>query len=282
MTDYDAAAHISEETKNAAITTPVAIVSGAILTAIFGFFVNVSLCYGIRDLSALPGPTGLVFSQILWDNLGKGGALVLWSFVIMVQTITGMSCQLACVRSIYAISRDNALPDRKILAKVWSRTQTPVNALIFTVIIQTLLVLLYLASFVAINAVFSISAVALDLSYMIPILAKLWISVTNTDVKFQPGPFSLGRWSVAINIYAIVWTILETGVLVMPQISPVTGSTMNYTGPIMAGVCGLSWTWYMLYWYRHYHGPGIGLKVNKELNRSSATGSNEKVEILSV
>jgi len=282
MTDYDAAAHISEETKNAAITTPVAIVSSVILTGIFGFFVNVSLCYGIRDLGALPGPTGLVFSQILWDNLGKRGALALWSFVIMVQTITGTTCQLACIRSIYAISRDNALPDRKLLAKVWSKTQTPVNAVIFTVIIQTLFGLLYLASYVAINAIFSITAVALDLSYMVPIIAKLWISVTNTDVKFQPGPFSLGRWSAAVNIYAIAWTLLETGVLVMPQISPVTGSTMNYAGPIMVGVCGLSWIWYMLYWHRHYHGPGIDLKTNKEFDRSSATDSNEKDEGSSV
>lgn len=92
------------------------------MTAFLGFFINVALCYGIRDLSTLPGPTGLVFAQvsvdlttllsleqglivrtrqILWDNLGKRGGLVLWSFVIIVQTITGAACQLSCVRSEY-------------------------------------------------------------------------------------------------------------------------------------------------------------------------------------
>lgn len=55
---------IAEETKNAAVAVPAAIVNGVVLTAILGFFVNVSLCYGIRDLSALPGPTGLVFAQV--------------------------------------------------------------------------------------------------------------------------------------------------------------------------------------------------------------------------
>lgn len=37
-------------------------------------------------------------------------------------------------------------------------------------------------------------------------------------------------------------------VLIMPQVFPVTSQTMNYAGPIMAGVCGLSWIWYKLYW----------------------------------
>lgn len=73
--------------KNAAVTAPVAIVSAGkhafivftacwshidaiyyylvIITAILGFFVNVSLCYGIRDLTVLPGPTGLAVSQVV-------------------------------------------------------------------------------------------------------------------------------------------------------------------------------------------------------------------------
>ncbi|THH08402.1 hypothetical protein EW145_g2730 [Phellinidium pouzarii] len=257
MTDYDGAAHLSEEVKNAAVVAPVAIVSAVGITSVLGFFTNISICYGIRDMNALPGPTGLVFSQVLWDNLGKRGALALWSFVIIVQIMTAISCQLACIRSIYAISRDNALPDRRLFAKVWSRTGTPVNAVILTVVIATVFGLLYLASIVAINAVFSITAVALDVSYMIPVIAKVCISLQKRpSVKFIPGPFSLGKWSIAINVYAILWTCLETGVLIMPQLHPVTASTMNYAGSIMGGVCGLSWIWFKLYWHRYYHGPG--------------------------
>lgn len=77
---------ISEEVKNAAVAAPVAIIVGGKLknfrflsilhsassdnhnpvatTAFLGFFLVISLCYGIRDLSALPGPTGLVFAQV--------------------------------------------------------------------------------------------------------------------------------------------------------------------------------------------------------------------------
>lgn len=45
----------------------------------------------------------------------------------------------------------NALPDRKLLAKVWSKTQTPVNAVIFTVLISNIFGLLLLASIVAVR-----------------------------------------------------------------------------------------------------------------------------------
>lgn len=75
---------ISEEVKNAAVAAPVAIIVGGkpnqlqitlatvssdvrnpvATTAFLGFFLVISLCYGIHDLSALPGPTGLVFAQV--------------------------------------------------------------------------------------------------------------------------------------------------------------------------------------------------------------------------
>lgn len=45
----------------------------------------------------------------------------------------------------------NGLPDRKLLAKVWNRTSTPVNAAVSVVIVETLFGLLSLASSVAVG-----------------------------------------------------------------------------------------------------------------------------------
>lgn len=39
----------------------------------------------------------------MWDTLGKRGSLALWSFVIVVQTMTAATCQLACIRSMYSL-----------------------------------------------------------------------------------------------------------------------------------------------------------------------------------
>ncbi|KAL5514455.1 hypothetical protein ACEPAG_2543 [Sanghuangporus baumii] len=281
MTDYDGAAHLSEEVKNAAVAAPVAIVTAVCVTSVLGFFTIVSICYGIRDFSALPGPTGLAFSQILWDNLGKRGSLALWSFVIIVQTMTAATCQLACIRSIYAISRDNALPDKRFFSKVWKVTGTPINAVVLTVIVATIFGLLDLASVVAVNAIFSITAVALDLSYMIPVIAKLCIWIQkNPSVTFEPGPFHMGKIGYFVNVYAVLWTLLETGILIMPQVRPVTAQTMNYAGPIMGFVCGASWIWYKLYWHRYYLGPGRhgSSNVRSEKDKMKERESSDREE----
>ncbi|KAF8522492.1 amino acid/polyamine transporter I [Hysterangium stoloniferum] len=203
LTGYDACAHMSEETKHPAVVAPVAITLSVAITAVVGFFVNVSLCYGIRDLNSLPGPTGLVFSQILWDNLGGGGAIFVMSLIITPLLLGVGAVQLVTVRAIYALSRDNGLPDGKLLSKVWKVTQTPVNALIFVVIISILFGLLSFASSVA---VCMIQSVALDLSYAIPVFGKVLIHFqSNPDTEFTPGPFHMGKWGYYVNMYAISW-----------------------------------------------------------------------------
>ena len=45
----------------------------------------------------------------------------------------------------------NAPPDRKLFSKVWSKTQTPVLAVVLTVIISALLGLFSLASLIAVS-----------------------------------------------------------------------------------------------------------------------------------
>lgn len=100
-TSISTRADLSEEVVNAGEAIPLAIMVGSITTAILGFFVNVALCYGIKNISALPGPTGLVVPQILWDNLGQAGGLVVFSFIIAVQAVVAMTCQLSSIRCVF-------------------------------------------------------------------------------------------------------------------------------------------------------------------------------------
>ncbi|KZO92533.1 amino acid transporter [Calocera viscosa TUFC12733] len=259
LTDYDGTAHLSEEIKNASTVAPVAIMWAVGLTTFFGFWLNVALMYGAGDFTALPGPTGMAFAQILWNNLGTVGTMVIWIIVIIVELLTGVVCQLACIRSIYALSRDRLLPDFQLLARVSPLTKTPINASIFTAVIASLLGLLYLGSPVAINAVFSVTAVGLDVTYAIPTAFRLLAThFPSWEVHYQPGPFSLGRWSYWICAYAVVWTAFEAGILVMPQVYPVNAQTMNYAGPILGFVIAASFVWYLLRARKWYIGPAGG------------------------
>jgi hypothetical protein len=66
--------------------------------------------------------------------------------------------------------------------------------------------LLDLASPIAANAIFSLCAIALDSSYIIPIACRR-IFRNHPEVQFKPGPFYMGTIGWAANITCIVWTV---------------------------------------------------------------------------
>ena len=79
----------------------------------------------------------------------------------------------ACSRTVYAFSRDHGLPDKGLFGRVSTLTQTPLPAIWVTTVFSVLPGLLDFASPVAANAIFSLTAMALDISYIIPIF--LWV-----------------------------------------------------------------------------------------------------------
>ena len=68
-------------------------------------------------------------------------------------------------------------------------TQTPVNTVFYVAFFSLLLGLLAFAGAEAVNAVFSLSIVALYIAYAIPIVARFVF-----DNDFKPGPFHLGAF----------------------------------------------------------------------------------------
>lgn len=179
MTDYDAAAHISEEVKKASIAAPVAIFVAVIGTGMIGWVLNVVLIICSGDLAELPGPSGSAFLQIMTNRMGKTGALIIWPFVCLVAFFTVQTATQANARTFYAFSRDGGLPDRGLFGKVNRFTKTPVWAVWLTIGIAAALGCLYWASEIAVEAVFSMCAVALDLSYLIPIVARRVFEVSG-------------------------------------------------------------------------------------------------------
>jgi len=58
----------------------------------------------------------------------------------------------------------------------------------------------------ALNAIFSLCAIALDSSYAVPVLCKVLFH-DHPEVQFKPGPFSLGTGLLGktINLTAVTW-----------------------------------------------------------------------------
>ncbi|OBZ74607.1 putative amino-acid permease C15C4.04c [Grifola frondosa] len=136
-------------------------------------------------------------------------------------------------------------PDRDYFGHISTWTKTPLRAIWLTTITSILPGLLDLASPIALNAIFALTAMALDLSYIIPIFLRRWYR-NHPEVNFKPGPFYMGDGLLgwAANVNCILWTLFVVVIFSMPTILPVTKDNMNYASVITGGVIILSFVWY--------------------------------------
>lgn len=259
MTDYDAAAHISEEVKKAAIAAPVAIFVAVLGTGMIGWILNVVLVLCSGPLENLPGASGNAFLEIMVLRMGKTGALIIWPFVCMVAFFTVQTATQANARTFYAFSRDGGLPDRGLFGKINAYTKTPIFAVWLVIAIAILMGCLDWASTIAVQAIFSMCAVALDISYTIPIIGRR-IFENHPDVNFEPGPFYMGKYGKVVNYIMLVWTAFEVVILSFPAYKPITAQTMNYSSIITIGTVLCSLIWYFTSAHKHYFGPRSNLE----------------------
>ncbi|WFD03810.1 polyamine transporter tpo5 [Malassezia obtusa] len=259
MTDYDATAHISEEVHRAAIAAPVAIMIAVLGTGMVGWLLNIVLVIvsgRVSQTDPAKWPGGLAMAEIIFRRIGKVGFLVIWPFVCCVAFFVVTTALQANARSFYAFSRDRGLPDRGFFAKINRVTGTTVNAVWLVIFPCILLGCLGLASYDALSAIFALAALGMDFSYLIPIVCRQ-IFQDHPEVRFVPGPFTLGRgwFGRIVNGIAIFWTLFECTILSIPLSLPITAPTFNYSWVIMLGVVLCALIWYVVYAHRHYHGP---------------------------
>ena len=232
FTGYDASAHMSEETRNPAIAGPKGIVNSILVSLVAGLVLIIGVTYAITNNynSALASSTGVPPVQIWIDALGRHGGELLLVIAFVAQFYCGMASVTANSRMIYAFSRDGALPASGFWHRINPRTRTPTNSIWFAAVFAFILGVPYLWSPVAYAAVTSIAVIGLYIAYVIPTLLR-----RLAGDRFQPGPWSLGKWSPVVGWIGIVWVVIITVLFVLPEVSPVTKDTFNYA-PVAVGV----------------------------------------------
>ena len=116
------------------------------------------------DIEAISG-SAQPMAQIFFNSFGQKGALGIWAVIVVVQYMMGSSIVLSASRQAFAFARDGALPFSGWLYRMNKYTETPVNTVWFTCGFAILLGLLVFAGTQAINAIFSLSIVALYIAY---------------------------------------------------------------------------------------------------------------------
>ncbi|UZJ57577.1 hypothetical protein CBS101457_006897 [Exobasidium rhododendri] len=261
-TGYDSAVHVAEETKNAAKTAPLAIMSAVFGTSFMGFALAIVTSFAVSDLQGAATSTlGVPMAQILYDHLGKRGMLALWSFIIVVQVNTAAAQLVDASRVVFAFSRDGALPGSRYWSRINKHTQTPVFAVFFVVLGAALLGLLTL-QLAAGLALFSCAVIALYISYAIPIFLRLMTP------DFQRGPWHLGKFSRPIAAIAVAWVSFITIVLLFPLDLNPGIVNMNWAILILGVITLGSLTWWLVDAHKWFTGPIRTIQDHEKENSS--------------
>jgi amino acid transporter len=266
ITGFDASAHMTEETHDAAVSGPRGIVTAIWVSVLAGFVLMLGLsvavpyAVGSADYFNL-ATTGIVAGPtIIVTAIGGNLAKFLLFAIMVAQFFCGMSSITANSRMIYAFSRDGAIPGSSLWHKINPRTRTPTNSIWFAVVGAMILALpsLYTNAgyAVAFFAIVSVAVVGLYVSYVIPVFLR------RVNPGFQPGPWHLGRASAPIGWIAVVWVVLILFPLMGPQFNPFAGgvftvNSFNFAPVVMLLVIGFAGIYWMVSAKNWFTGPKV-------------------------
>ena len=246
ITGFDASAHLSEETNNAAWNAPLGVLMSVGVSAIFGFFLLISLLFSIQNFdTTVDSSVGQPVTQILVDIFGNKGAIALMTLIIVCVWHCGLFSMTSNSRMMFGFARDRGLP--RFFTTVSAKYQAPIRTVCLAAFLSFLLAIPSLGSSVAFSAATSIATIGLYVSYGLPILIGL-IYPSN----FQKGPFNLRALSRPIATVACCWIAFITIVFCLPELNPVNSQTLNYT-PVAVGIVALwafgSWFVWARTWF---------------------------------
>jgi amino acid transporter len=260
QTGYDASAHISEETRGAALGAAKGVWRSVFYSGVGGWIVLLAITFAATDVAAVNDGAGSVFA-ILGSSLTSAAAKAVVLIATVGQLFCGMACLTSASRMCYAFSRDRAIPGHR----VWTRLnhhRVPAYAVLFMATLAGLVTVPALegdeAAFpYAFFAVTSITVIGLYIAYVIPVYLR-W----RKGDAFKPGPWTLGakyRWvnpaAVLLVIVMVIIFCLPFTPAGVPWRDEFDWKYVNYA-PITVGVVVIAvGLWWLISARRSFTGP---------------------------
>jgi amino acid transporter len=244
VTGFDASAHTSEETRQAAVNAPKGMIRSVFWSFVFGYIMICSFVLAMPNTADAAKQGGAVF---FWLMGGIGMPALLKSILFICIVISNYLCALAGMtslsRMVFAFARDGGFPASRWLRHVSPTHRTPVNAIwigAFLAFLSTL----YTPQFWTLA---SGCAIFLYLSYAAPIGAGMLAEGKSWTKK---GPFQLGVWSKPFAIISVLGGLL----LFYIGVQPPNDALRWYTGGLLV-IMAIIW---LLRARKHFPGPPIG------------------------
>lgn len=241
-------------------------------TYVLGFLFNIVLAFCMGDpVKLLASPLAQPVAQIYFNSLGKSAGIFFTVCAFIVLQFVCFTATQALARTVFAFSRDRLVPGSRIWTRINPVTGTPLYAVWFSVFWCIAINLIALGSYIAIVGVFSVTAIALDWSYVIPIVCKLLFG------KFTPGPWHMGKFSPFVNAWACLWTLFVSIIFVLPTLRPVTALNMNYAVAFLGGIFLTAAIWWYASGRKWYVGPLVQAEVQQVDVDGGDSGSGEEM-----
>lgn len=226
LTAFDSVIHMVEEIPAPRRNAPKVIYLAVVCGAVSGFIFMVVCLFCIQDLNlVLNSPTGLPFVELVQDVIGLNGGAALIALFEFNGLGQGVSILTTASRLTWGFARDGGLPWSHYFAYVDPVWKVPARALWLQGAFIGLIGILYLFASTVLQAILSVSTIALTISYGMPILVLL---IVGRD-KLPPGSqFTLGRWGPVINWISVIYCATTTVFFFFPSEPNPPPSDMNY------------------------------------------------------
>ncbi|KAK8034226.1 hypothetical protein PG993_009221 [Apiospora rasikravindrae] len=231
---FEAVIHMGEETKNAKKIVPQSLFWSIFAGVSMGFVTLLVTIFCMPPVEVILDAASPVIAVLMHVTQSQTMTTALGGFLYFLNVSASMGNMTSVSRLTWAWARDGALP--RWLGYVDGRYLIPFRAVWLTSFLVALLTLLNLGSetYIALGAITSLSSMAMYMSYAVVFAVVLYARSTANGIEL--GPWNLGRWGLVVNIVAFVYTVYVIAWLPFPQTTPVDASTMNYSGPMLAGV----------------------------------------------
>lgn len=248
----DSACHISEEVADAGLTVPRVMWWSFILNVLLGIIMLITMLFCIGSLEETLDAE-IPYIQLFINTDSSAVAYVL-TVMLLVLVFSGNITALATTsREVFAFSRDRGFPFSRWLSKMEKSRNIPFNAVYVTAFWSGVLCLINFASTTAFNIIISLTLLALLSTYMLSIGCLCLKRIKGHPLP--PARWSLGRYGLAVNLFAFFYSAFAVVFSCFPSSLPVDTGDANWAPAVWAGVIVLSFVTYLLHGKKHFTAP---------------------------
>ncbi|KAI6820140.1 amino acid transporter-like protein [Hortaea werneckii] len=252
---FDCAVHMSEEVKDASSTLPKAMLWSFGFNASLGFIMAVTICFTVGNVSeVLNSATASPIIQIFFNTTQSyAGASILTVIIILTLTSAAIAEVATASRQLWSFARDKGIPGHRLIGHITPKSNIPLNAVLVSLTVTSLLSLINIGSTTALNAILALTVVSLLCSYMIVISLVILRRVRGQSLPSRR--FNLGRLGLPINILAMCYLMPIFVFAFFPVTSTVTPESMNWAIVMFGGIMGFALVWYFIWGHKEYVPP---------------------------